>query len=244
MPGRGVGPGVGQQVGQHLVQPGAVAGDRHRLLGQVQPPAVVGPGDPGVGHRVDDQHGQVDLVGGQRAPGVQPGQQQQVVDQGGHPRGLGLDPAQRVRDGLGVVLVAAGQFGVAADGGQRGAQFVRGVGDELADPGLDWPGGLRARPETWPSIWFSAAPTCPTSVRVSVSWSGTRTPRSTSPRSSGSVETCRAVAATRSSGRSDRRTIKRRERAGRAEAHAGTIARMIASWNSRASCDRRHRTAR
>ena len=34
----------------------------------------------------------------ERPAGVEPGQQQQVLDQGGHPVGLGLDPAQRVRD--------------------------------------------------------------------------------------------------------------------------------------------------
>ena len=74
---------------------------------------------------------------GERAAGVQPGEQQQVLDEGGHPGGLGLDPAQRVAgvgaDGL---VAAAGEFGVAADGGERGAQLVAGVGDELPYPRL------------------------------------------------------------------------------------------------------------
>ena len=54
---------------------------------------------------------------------------------------------------------------------------------------------------TWPSIRLSAAPTCPTSVRGSVSTAGTRTDSATSPRSSGSSATRLAVAATRRSGR-------------------------------------------
>ena len=70
-------------------------------------------------------------------PGVEPGEQQQVLDQVRHPLGLGLDPAHRER---GVrrhrVALAPGQLGVAADGGERVAQLVRGVGDELAHLGL------------------------------------------------------------------------------------------------------------
>ena len=46
-------PGVGEQVGHHLVQPLRVAGDLDRLLGQVEPPAVVGADDPGVGDGLD-----------------------------------------------------------------------------------------------------------------------------------------------------------------------------------------------
>ncbi len=61
--------------------------------------------------------------------------------------------------------------------------------------------------DTWSIIRFSAAPTFPASVRPSVSASGTRTSSPTSPRSSGSREIRAAVAATRSSGRSDSRII-------------------------------------
>ena len=53
---------------------------------------------------------------------------------------------------------------------------------------------------------LSAAPTCPTSVRGLVSFSGTRCGRSTSPRSSGSAATFDATDATRRSGRRDRPT--------------------------------------
>ena len=65
VPARGVLAGVGQQVGDHLVQPLLVAGDLDRLVGQVEPPAVVGRDHAGVGDRLDQQPGQVDR---RRAP--------------------------------------------------------------------------------------------------------------------------------------------------------------------------------
>ena len=57
---------------------------------------------------------------------------------------------------------------------------------------------------TWPSMWLSAAPTWPTSVRGSVS--GTGSGMAISPLARGSRVTSAAVAATRRSGRRDRRT--------------------------------------
>ena len=64
-----------------------------------------------------------------------PGQQQQVLDEPLHPQRLGLDARQRVGDRRGHRLaLATGQLGIPADGGERGAQLVRGVGDELAHP--------------------------------------------------------------------------------------------------------------
>ncbi len=100
---------------------------------------------PGVVDRLDQQPGQVHRLAVERAAAVQPGQQQHVLDQGGHPRGLLLDLAEGGADVV-VVGAAARQLGVARDGGQRRAQLVRGVRDELADlllaavPGLE--GGL------------------------------------------------------------------------------------------------------
>ncbi len=132
--GRGVGAGVGEQVGQHLVQAGRVAGDDHRLVGQLELPAVVGPGGVGVAHRVHDESGQIDRFGVEGTSGVQPREEQQVLDQAGHPGRFGLHPAQRVGDvGGHPVAAAAGQLGVSADGGQRSPQFVAGVRDELTD---------------------------------------------------------------------------------------------------------------
>ena len=129
--------GVAHQVGQHLVQPVLIAADHDRLAGQFEYPAVVGGGGPGVAGGVDGQPGQVHGFLGQRAAGVELGEQQQLVDQHAHPLGFRFDPAQRVLDvGRDGARVAQREFGVAADGGERGAQFVAGVGGEAAQPGL------------------------------------------------------------------------------------------------------------
>ena len=56
-----------------------------RLGRQVEAPVVVGAGGVRVADRVDHQHGQVDRRRVQRPAGVQAGEQQQVLDQGGHP---------------------------------------------------------------------------------------------------------------------------------------------------------------
>ena len=81
--------------------------------------------------------GEVDLLLVERPAGVEAREQQQVVDQDGHPGRLGLDPAERVGDRRGHRLaLAAGQLGVPADRGERRAQLVAGVGDELAHPRL------------------------------------------------------------------------------------------------------------
>ena len=135
--GRGVGPGVGEQIDEHLLQPGFVADDDDGLVGQIQQPLVVGPGDVGVADRVDGEPGQVDLLAFQRPPGVQPRQQQHVLDELRHPVGLGFDAAHRMGHVVGeLVSFALRQFGIAADRRQWGAQFVAGVGDELPHPGL------------------------------------------------------------------------------------------------------------
>ena len=65
----------------------------------------------------------------ERPARVEAGEQQQVLDEPGHPRRLGLDLGQRGGGGLGAV---ARQLGVAGDGGERRTQLVGGVGDELA----------------------------------------------------------------------------------------------------------------
>ncbi len=96
------------------------------------------------------------------------------------------------------------QLGVAADRGERGAQLVAGVGDELAQLHLAVLAGLEGRAHVVRASGSVRCPTCPTSVRGSAS--GTRSTSETSPRSSGSALTLAAVAATRSSGRSSRRT--------------------------------------
>ena len=82
----------------------------------------------------------------QRPPGVQAGQQQHVLDELGHPLGLGLDAVHRMRDVVGhITALALCQFGISADRRERRAQFVTCIGDELPHPGLAGvPGGQRA----------------------------------------------------------------------------------------------------
>ena len=86
----------------------------------------------GVGDRVPHQPGQVGLGQVERGGAVQPGQLEQFGHERAHPLRLLLDPAHRVRQLIGAERALPVQLGVAADGGQRGAQLVRGVGGELA----------------------------------------------------------------------------------------------------------------
>jgi hypothetical protein len=128
---------VAEQVAEHLVQPVLVTADHHRVIGQLEHPAVVRPGDLRVAGRVDRQPGDVNRLPAERAAGVEPGEQQQVVDEHAHPGGLRQHPAERVRDRLRrLARVQQRQLGVAADGGKRRAQLVAGVGGEPAQPRL------------------------------------------------------------------------------------------------------------
>ena len=107
------------------------------LLGKFQAPDVIGSGGArvadGVEHHRDDVDG-LHLDGG---VGVEPGQQEKILDEFRHALRLRVDPAQRERR---VRAVAAGrQLRVTADGGQGIAQLVGGVGDETPQLGL---GGL------------------------------------------------------------------------------------------------------
>lgn len=135
--GRGVALGVGQQVDQDLLEPGGVRGDRGGFVGQGEPPVVVTAGRAGVADGVHDERDQIGRGELQRPAGVQAGEQQQVLHQQGHPCGLGLDPPEGVPGvGTDLFVAAPGQLGVAADGGERGAQFMAGVGDEPPYPRL------------------------------------------------------------------------------------------------------------
>ena len=126
--GRGVLAGVGQQVGDHLVQPQLVAGDdggeSTRSSGTSSRHRWSGADDPRVRDRLDEQPGQVDRLAFERPAGVQAGEQQQVLDQRRHPAGLLLDLVEGGAEHRRVVGSAAGQLGVAGDRRQRGAQLV------------------------------------------------------------------------------------------------------------------------
>ncbi len=132
---------IGQQICQHLVQTRRVADQRYGLVREVELPFVVGSSYPSVGNAIDRQHSQVQFLLPQRSAGIQARQQQQVLDKSGHPGRFGLDTVQRVCHGMRLVLPATSEFGISADGGQRCAKFMGGIGHELSNPGL---GGRRA----------------------------------------------------------------------------------------------------
>ena len=78
-------------------------------------------GGVGVAHCVDDHLGQVDGGALQGSTGVEPGEEEQVLDEAAHPLGLRLDAAHRVADRLRHrVALAAGELGIPADRGERG----------------------------------------------------------------------------------------------------------------------------
>ena len=117
------------------MQSGVVTGHDHGLLRHFQGPSVLGTGGMGVADHIGTQPRQVDGLTFQRTPGVQPRQQQQVLDEVGHPFRFRLHPAHRMGDIRGHLgPLALRQFGIAADRGQRCAKFVAGIGDELAHP--------------------------------------------------------------------------------------------------------------
>ena len=133
---RRVGPRVAQQVAHHLAQADVVPlhHDRSPLV-EVDGP--VGLDHAGVGDQVPHERPQVDAAALQRAPLVEPRQQQQVVDQHPHALGLLLDPAHgRLEVGRPLRGPAAEELGVAPHRGQRGLELVGGVPHELAQPPL------------------------------------------------------------------------------------------------------------
>ena len=111
--------------------------DRGRSVEGDRPPGI---GGHGVAAGVGGQHREVDRAALERPGLVQSGQQQQVLDEHLHAGRLLLDAAQDDRQ-VHVVLLAADpeQLGEALDRGERRAQLVGGVGQELAQPLL---GGL------------------------------------------------------------------------------------------------------
>ncbi|GAA3153052.1 hypothetical protein GCM10017687_83560 [Streptomyces echinatus] len=94
--GRGVLAGVAQEIDQHLLDACRVRRDQGRFVRQIEPPVVVHAGRAGVADRVDDQRDQIGVLELERRPASSPGEQQQVLDEEGHPPGLGLDAAEGV----------------------------------------------------------------------------------------------------------------------------------------------------
>ena len=84
---------VAHQVPDDLPQPRLVADDQERGAGLHR--QVDGPGrgeQPGIVHRVGGQREQVDRLPGQRPLLIEPGQQQQVLDEQAHPGRFLLHP--------------------------------------------------------------------------------------------------------------------------------------------------------
>mgnify|MGYP006899133889 CR=1 FL=1 len=128
-----VGARVREEVGDDLVELGRVPLDEDGLVGEVERPRVLGAGRARVAHGVDEEAPEVDLEALEGVVLVEPGQEQQVFDERGHPHGLRLHAADRVGDVVGEVVVApTRELGVPADGGERRAQLVARVGDEGA----------------------------------------------------------------------------------------------------------------
>ena len=92
---------------------------------------VVGGEHPRVADRLEQQVGQVDRLALQRAAGVEAGEEQQVLDQRGHPAGLGLDLVQGGEQprGSSGVRRASSAYRVMVASGVRSSW--RGVRDEL-----------------------------------------------------------------------------------------------------------------
>ena len=141
--GRCVDHRVARQVGQQLAQLIGVA-EHRRMVRALQTRPRSGRGHPQVVDRVLGQLRQIDRHAPRLGHLVELGQQQQILDQHAHPHGLGLDPAHRSRQRLGIVGRAdPEQLGIAPDRRQRRAQLVRGVGQEPPQPVL----GVLARGE-------------------------------------------------------------------------------------------------
>jgi hypothetical protein len=127
--------GIGQQIGDHLVQTHLVAAHHDRTARVREGDGAVRLHRPSVGHCVVDQCDQFDRLPLQGPALVETSQQEQVVDEHTHAGGLVLDAAHGQCQLLGIVGGAAPeQLGVAADRREGGAQLMGGVGHEAAQP--------------------------------------------------------------------------------------------------------------
>lgn len=114
--GGGVHPGVGEQVGEHLMQASIVAIDHHWFVGHVEGPFVLGTSGVGIAHGIDEQAGEVEWRACEVAPLVEAGEEKQVFDEGSHAYRFRLDPAERVNDVCGqVVITPSRELGVSAN---------------------------------------------------------------------------------------------------------------------------------
>ena len=142
-PVRGVRERVAHQVPDDLPQPRLVADDQER--GARLDRQVDGPGrrqQPRVVHRVGGQREHVDRLPGQRPLLVQPGQQQQVLDEQAHPGGFLLHPDH---DPVQVTGCEPGLCRGSASCGISGVRLLPGPGPS-AGPGRRAGGSTRRNP--------------------------------------------------------------------------------------------------
>ena len=129
---RGMDSGVGQQIVDDLAQAQAIT-EHDRLIGEVIDDRSIRFDDAEVTDRVATDFCQIDSHQFESALLIKPSQQQEFIDQSRHASAFGFDAAHRVGDRWCVVQRAlAVKLGVSAEGSEWGAEFVGGIGDELA----------------------------------------------------------------------------------------------------------------
>ena len=121
--------GVGEEVREDLAQRGLVAEDEN-VRGVAELPRVVGGDHVRVGQGVQYQRDNVDCVPFERPVSVQARQGQHLLHEGRHARPLRGDALEGLGAG-GLVNVAARELRIPLHGGERRAQLVGGVCDEL-----------------------------------------------------------------------------------------------------------------
>ena len=196
-----MGAGVGEQVGDDLVQPapgrrGPSTGSSGRSSCQTwSGPAACASLTASTTIRVT-----VDRLAVQRPAGVEPGEQQQVVDEAViRVASDSTRPSAWATDGGTGSRSRRVSSGVPADRRQRGAQLVAGVGDELAHPHLALLPRRQGGVDVVEHPVEGRAHLADLGAGVGVG-AGTRSARATSPLSSGRCDTRVAVAATRPQG--------------------------------------------
>ena len=133
--GRRVAENVGEQIRDDLGDLVRIGVDRDLRRGAAVEAddggGAAGVADPQVHGCIHRYFGQLRVFQRKRAPLVEAGELKKVLDEAAHALSLGFDPVHR--DGDLAVRHAADaiELGVAANRGQRSAQLVRGVGDEL-----------------------------------------------------------------------------------------------------------------
>ena len=131
-----MGPYVREQVVEHLPQPLLVALDDHRAV-RVELELAARVEHARRLDRLARDLAELHRSALERTALVEPGEQEQVVDEKAHPTRLALDPGHCALEVLGALARApVEELGVGAHGRKWRAQLVGGVGDEAPQPVL------------------------------------------------------------------------------------------------------------